>query len=316
MERDLTFRSKSPEFPEYYLGDPKKRYFSNKYRDVNHTLKNIVIENGAITSTFDIMWPDVWQEKKGATINPHISTFDLFLISTRLVELFFSNVLGKQYGELCRLWVSEVSCKVGSQMPCGTKNKCTCSVIEEDNSSYTFKITIEKVIMFLRIEKPKNSENSLPFIVADNNSYFENDYKLAERGITKISINDTEKTLNAYYNIKHNESVKYNGLSSYFMPCLTYCDLFLTGGQLSQILLFCVNKTTREDVSNLWLRSMKSRCESRIMESVSGPVSVIIKNTSVLNVKNDVFHCADVEVDFNNGMLKAEWKAAYNSISI
>ena len=56
--------------------------------------------------------------------------------------------------------------------------RCTCNISKEDENSILFKITTEKVIIFLSIEKCTNQNNVFVKDNDDNKSYFENDYKL------------------------------------------------------------------------------------------------------------------------------------------
>lgn len=302
--------------PEFFLGESSTRYFSANFKKINHNLQNVRIDQDQLLADFEIEWPEIWATKKGVSLKPHIGTLDFFLTSIQLVETYLFIVKNKEKSQINNMWISEFSCKAGRECIEKKLFPCECQLLSEvsTNNQTTFvfeiKICTAKIVLTI-LSSPKETSFCNKKISAfyDMKSYYSLNYKYAFRNITNIYLNLQQSFISADFELVHYNDIFYNGIGCNHMPCITFCDLVLAAGQLSQILLFRLNNITREEASNLWLRNIRCLYKSPITDKTN--VVVKIKKTREIPLKGAVYNCTDLIFDFNNGSLTAECGSAY-----
>lgn len=216
------------------------------------------------------------------------------------------------------MWILEFHCKAGNKCKEKSSILCECLLIsekdisEKNKTEYILEIKIEDTIIVLKTQLSNTDEKMLldiEYCGSDSDSYYVEHYKEAIRDMTNIRIQTREKNISANYELKHTGETDYKGIGSDYMPCVTFCDLVLACGQLSQIILYQIDNTTREKASNLWLRNI--RCFYRKPIRGSTNISVKVKESKMLRLKGAIYNCSDLVFNFNNGDLIAECSSAY-----
>jgi len=300
---------------DFFLGSSSKRYFGTGFKKTEHSFLNLRKEEGNLFADLVVNWPEIWAEKKGGNVTPHIGTLDFFLASVILVEEYFSIVREISIKQMNHMWISDFICKTGNK--CIEQNilSCSCKLISEEyNSSKTifvFEIKIEDTYVSLNIDFP-NSLKTMYYEspqLLEQRTYYSRGYKFADRRISNIKVDFNRKSITADYTLRHQDNLAYCGIGAEYMPCITLCDLILTAGQLTQILLYSLDGTSREGSSNLWMR--KIHCSYKRPIVVDPEVLIEIKKSNNINMKGEMYHCSDLRFDFNNGDLIADCSSAY-----
>lgn len=300
-----------------YLGDSSQRYFSANYKKTTHYINDVIVKDNILFASVLVQWPADWSKKKGVSLLPHIGTLDFFTISTILAETYFRNVKNSYEHQIREMWIFEFHCKVGNQCIEENRSICKCElaseISKEKQTEFNLKISIANAKVELKILLPNKNKEIFSKIrqqaISEGDSYYYDCYKNASRIITNIKVYTLSKCITASFVLKHANNSIYNGLGSAYMPCVTLCDLVLVCGQLSQIILYQLDNTTREEASNLWLRNIKCVYTSPIKEK--SEVSVKLKDSRKVNLKDRIYNCSDLIFNFNDGNLIAECSAAY-----
>ncbi|MDL2244341.1 hypothetical protein LJC54_02415 [Parabacteroides sp. OttesenSCG-928-J18] len=301
--------------PERYLGTSSKRYFSDGYKDIQHHFRNIRIEREELLADLVLEWPEKWSEKKGVTLTPHIGTLDFFLASAILIEKYFQAMNKEFIKRVNKMWIAEFVCKSGNKCLEQQSTPCLCRLLSKEeannNIHYLFEVLVGSTIVCMKIISPYHllTDSFKSFLVKQTDSYYLNHYKEAERIISNIKVHTSEKYISANYELKHMQNSVFHGLGSDYMPCLTFCDLVLCTGQLTQILLYSLDNTSREESSNLWMR--KIHCVYNKPIATNTQVSVTINKTNMIKMKSGTYNCSELTFDFNNGDLIAHCSSAY-----
>jgi hypothetical protein len=298
-----------------YLGASSKRYFSDGYKDIQHSFSNIRIEKKELLADLILEWPEKWSEKKGVAITPHVGTLDFFLASAILVEKYFQPMNKEFIKRVNKMWIAEFVCKSGNKCLEKQSIPCLCRLLSKEKMDnkihYLFEVLVANTIVRLKVVSPYHSLTSSfdPFFAAQTDSYYFNEYKGADRIISSINLMPSEKYISADYELRHNQDSSFHGLTSDYMPCLTFCDLVLCAGQLTQILLYNLDNISREESSNLWMR--KIHCVYNKPIPMNSQVSVSINKTNMVKMKSGIYNCSELTFNFNNGDLIAHCSSAY-----
>jgi hypothetical protein len=300
---------------DFFLGPSSKRYFGTGFKKTEHGFLNLRKEEECLFADLMINWPETWAEKKGVNVTPHIGTLDFFLASVTLVEEYFSIVREISIKQMNHMWISDFICKTGNK--CIEQNNLSCScrlIFEECNSSKTifvFEIKIGDTCVSLSIDFPNNLSPMYyksPQLL-EQRTYYSQGYKCADRRISNIKVDFNRKSITADYALRHQDNLTYYGIGAEYMPCITLCDLILIAGQLTQILLYSLDGTSREASSNLWMR--KIHCSYKKPIVTDPEVLIEIRKSTNINMKGEMYHCSDLRFDFNNGYLIADCSSAY-----
>lgn len=302
--------------PDSFLGDSSQRYFGNSFKKITHHIDEIRVENNVLSAGFSIQWPVNWSKKNGISLQPHIGTLDFFLIATILAETYFKTVKNIDKNRLSGMWIKEFCCKAGNKSIEENKSNCKCELISESRTlgqtEFSLKMLIADATVILKILLPNEGRSVSviePVSSCKHASYYSSGYKDAIRDITNIEVDTRCKRVTANYGITHDKNAIYWGMGSMYMPCITFCDLVLVCGQLSQILLYKLDNATRESSSNLLLRNI--RCIYSRPISKNTVVSVEVKKTRMVDLKGLLYNCSDLTFNFNDGDLIAECSSAY-----
>jgi hypothetical protein len=298
---------------DYFLGQSEDRYFSSNYKKVEHLQENLRIQDETLYGYTVIKWPDTWARKKGKVIKPHAGTLDFFVIAVQFVELYYSLIETAEKME--QMWISDFICSSGATFIEDERISCSCRQqsrrMDGNRLIASFEIKIADAAVQLIIENRITREaDRLPETDSERIiSFHREGYKYYHREISNILWNKTDKHITADYNLIAEDIYAVGGIGSFYMPCLTFCDLILVSGQLSQILAFGLDDITREEASCLFLRKIHGKYVKPVSGKTSVNVSVV--HSDILKMRNETYRGVHLFFDFNNGDLTANCKAAY-----
>jgi hypothetical protein len=318
--------------PDHFLGPSQNRYFGEGYRKTKHQITNLQIRDKLLIAKLSVKWPPVWSQKKGQIISPHIGSLDFFIVSELLIERYIRIIDNIKDPCIEKMWISNFSCKAGNQAIEHRTIPCSCiklSQKEENNTlAHLYKIRINNVCALLTVRQQicrKNNRkclsscNGLATIILDKInkthelnklSYYNSIYKKFDRSIRHIEIYKDENRIKASVNLLNlGKSNVFGGIGKEYLPSITFCDLILVAGQLSQILLFNLEGIERDDAKNLWLRSIDCTSKNTIGNTAS--VEVLVCSSEILCIDRKYYRNVVLEFNFNGGDLFAKCKAAY-----
>lgn len=320
------------ESPDHFLGSSKNRYFGDGYRKTKHLITNLKIRDKILIANLSLKWPALWAKKKGLEVTPHVGSLDFFVVSMQLIEHYMRIIDNIKETCIGKIWVSDFSCKASKQSIERKTILCSCTKIDEkreNNKIYNlYKVKIDNVTTRLTIRQdvckknnPKclSSCNGLATISVDKMnrvydlgklSFYHSAYKKINRSIKHIEIYKKEHTIKAIVNLLNSDgNERFRGIEKKYLPSITFCDLILVAGQLSQILLFKLEGITRDDAKNLWLRSIDCIYKNKIGNTAI--VEVVVKSSEIIYIDKKYFRNVVLEFNFNGGDLFAKCKAAF-----
>ncbi|MDH6310055.1 hypothetical protein M2451_002945 [Dysgonomonas sp. PFB1-18] len=316
---------------ESFLGSNKKRYFSSSYKKIKYEFTDLAIYNNSLVGNLDLDWPDTWSEKSGEKRKPHIGSLELYVIAARMVEYHLNIVDNLREDCIERVWVNNFVTKVSqgaieecSQLAC----KCTKLSQNEKNGRIDclFEIKISKAMVRLAINYDLCRERACmsscvgkPCISFNNMlkasspqipSFHSIGYKVPVHKITNVMVDKKDSFIEADIELLNGElSPSFGGLGRAYQPCLTFCDIILTTGQLAQILLFSLDDIDREKAGNLWMRT----ADCKYFKPVPGEtkVRISVTDSTIMKTGGVTYRAATLLLDYNNGDSLSECRFAY-----
>lgn len=316
--------------PEEFLGANSKRYFSSNYKRITHEITNLIIQDHALIGYLNIKWPNLWAEKAGRKLKPHVGSLEFYVIAVQFIEHYMTIVDNIKKDCVNRIWVEDFVSKAGNEAVEESSNiPCICkksSQTHEGNTvKSTFVVDIGKASIKLTIRyetcierKCLSSCNNASCVSIDSIlnakknqlSYYSLGYKVPMHKITNIEVNKETESITADVELINSELANsFAGISSLFQPCFTYCDIILITGQLSQILLFTLDNLTRENASNLWMRSVNCKYNTPIIDTANFKLSV--KEFKKINTAGSEYRTTTLFLDFGDGKMTSICKFAY-----
>jgi hypothetical protein len=236
-------------------------------------------------------------------IPPHVSSLDFLLVSIRLIEHYFNMV--EETFFINKMWVSKFICTVGGKFIECKNMECSCTKrtkeIINNFIQYVFDIKIADVVVEIEVLQGLNMNSSGSLLDEFNKSkcsFYEEGYKYFEREIINIILNKKMQCIEADYIIEKNNNIFFEGIAQSFMSNISFCDLIIACGQLSQILVFDIDNITRNN-STLMLRHINSNYKHPISVNKC-KIKVSVKSSTILKMKNDYYRSANLFFDIRN----------------
>ena len=297
------------------LGDREKRFFSNGFRNVSYSLKNIKITSGSteINAVGSVFYPDNWSVKKdGTQLKPHLSTLDVLLLSLYVNILHINTTYCLTKSQQAQTWVKSLKIKAGSEAyfdmsQVKIKSKATC--MENADSylgDYTSKYinNIEGFKVEIEFDHTINKKDENDKYITDMNEVFgnlKNDYysllyRFTNYDISKTDFDMENKTITSLISIENSckDFVK-EGTSSYYYPYYSMIDTFVCSAQQMQALIYYLDGIDRKCSNNLWMRKVCMKYKKPFRNIDGFKQTVKINKTTIINVNGHKWRMADFE---------------------
>lgn len=251
-----------------FLGRKEERYFASGYKKVICELSEYQFTDNKLTASLKLDWGKAWSIKKGKAIEQHLGSIDSSLVAIRSLELFLAAKYNMTEEEISASFIKKIEFKT---VP-GCQSLDQQSDVEvtdihsyfDDKDSFIGKFGILVKNFHFLIELDLSFGFSLSktykkrFALATNNPihYYNHGYKLTSVDIENIFLNSETRSVTAESKITRSKGVFESGLGMRNLPGMTFIEYLSIIGQLTQILLYKLEDTTREESNNMWVRSL------------------------------------------------------------
>ncbi|TFH90262.1 AvrD family protein [Vibrio ouci] len=269
---------KTIESVEMYLGDPDRRFFGSGYKKVSYeTIKEDVTVR-KYSGIFNILYQEDWSLKKNK-LPPHLSSIDTLILASRACESMMSSS-GKTGYQISSLIVR------ASTSPLECLSSVSVSFQNQEELIKTIKI--DGVVGNMKVLATYKKNNAKE----DRFAFVDDWFKNSTQKIANITIADQDDSLSNLQKTTHGETNSE----------LDYIDVFVSGLQVGQIMLYELDGIKREESNNLWMRSFKF--EEREQYGDEGVLSVKLENITLTLVDGYQWRSADIVANVSNISLR------------
>ncbi len=113
-EGDLVYFDKMDDV----LGDSSKRFFSNGYRNTQHTIRDIVVNlpGREIVAKVDLTYRNgQWASKGNRHCTPHFSSIDSILVAGQLAQAYMYTLDGITRDQSSNMWLRDLQIRTGNK---------------------------------------------------------------------------------------------------------------------------------------------------------------------------------------------------------
>ncbi|MBW8332761.1 MAG: hypothetical protein K0M40_12130 [Prolixibacteraceae bacterium] len=250
-----------------FLGRKEERYFASGYKKVICELSDCQITDNKLTACLKLAWGKNWSIKKGKETDQHMGSIDSSLVAIRSLELFLAVKYNMTEEEISASFIKRIEFKTSPSCRLNQPSDVEVTVIHSyfnDKDSFigkfgvqvkNFHFLIELDLSFgFSLSKTCKERFALP--INDPIHYYTCGYKLTSVDIENIFLNLKTRSVTAESKIVRSKGVFESGLGVRNLPRLTFIEYLGIIGQLTQILLYKLENTTREESNNMWVRSL------------------------------------------------------------
>ncbi len=298
---------------ELFLGKRKGRYFTEGYKNTKFDLTNFVFNENKFHSSVEVYWKSAFGEKRGKEISPHIGTLEYLSISTILSQFLLIGYYGLSYKDIQRSFLRRFKMKTKANRNNSSKKETTTEITntnilnKRDNIYLSkIKVNIGNVNIFLEIEHPLmqtgiDRQTELAILLARmNKQYYKHGYRFGSYDISNINMNLYEKVINSKINInRQDKGLHYEGIGMTHNSIYSMCDFIPIIGQLTQVLLYNLDKLKREETNNMWLRYIDLECDKPIRET-RPDANIKFKDHKHLNMNNEQWSVVKLDAKISN----------------
>ncbi len=247
-----------------FLGCKEDRYFSNGFKSIDILYGDVIYENNILTTSIKVQCKKNWSQKNGLCLKPHLGTTEFISIAATVSQQLLENKLGLNTNDIETSWISRFTCKVKkcenidySHIPVSGKFVSTTPL--EGFCESCINVHIGSLSVMLYVRHPFLPSTSEP-VDGKKIDLYKRGYKLRDHSITDVILDKEEMVTvgSVYLSDSCRESRK--GLGAKYMGMIL-TDFVLITGQLTQALLYNMNKIKRAESNNLWLREIDVWCE-------------------------------------------------------
>lgn len=244
------------------LGSGEDRYFSNGFKTIDISYDDIVCGDGVINTRINVKYTEGWSRKQGQNMAPHLGTTEFISIAAVVTQKLMERVLGLNRKEIETSWISRFILKVKT---C-TEGDCSRIPVsghilstESRNGGYESRIVVSigSVSATLHVchqchacDEHKDETTKIDL--------YKTAYKLRSHSIKDVIVDEADMTTIGNASLSEADVSK-KGLGAAYSGMI-FTDFILVIGQMTQALLYSLNKASRDSSSNLWLREIDVWC--------------------------------------------------------
>lgn len=242
------------------LGPASGRYFAEGYREVRHDVHSIREFVPNTTTQFEaiaaVSYPPLWSvDRGGGTRTPHLSSVDAIVLPVLALQ-------GSEHGDhqLERYWVREITLRAGSEPWWDLAEVPITMQLDASGSTLQLRAqsgNIRANIVLESAEQPGSPAASSSGVGAS--SYGEGFRRIhCETELTGFDAERNElSSTHSFSAAEHPQERICVGIESQHWPAVTIIDYLVTMGQQVQALVYLAEHTNREQMGNLWMRTMR-----------------------------------------------------------
>lgn len=295
---------------EDVLGSPRKRYFSNGFRNTSFEYSDLFFRNHALECKLHFSFNELWSQKRHRNLQPHIGITEYFTASAFFTEFLLKAYLGLNDEDISRCWISFFSVKTRPAIQTDEENinfkaqLINTSPVNTSSHFLKFKsmVNIEfgKMKILIDINHPvQRLEEDQTGIISvsrkTNHGLYKAGYKHVNHKIRNIELDVANLSLSSGISIAHHiPSDQMRGIGSDYRNSCMISDHYLTTGQLMQVLLYEMDNINREESNNMWVREVKTYYPVPFSKPVSRN-TLKATETNIIRMKSENWRIATIE---------------------
>lgn len=267
-----------------YLGSASSRFFGEGYKKVNYQINSITISDENIATKVSIHYPENWSlKKKNHQLKPHLSSIDVLLIAANICGF----TLTQQLGNLNGCFINSITIIAGKNPLLDLDNvlvnfRLASKNVDDNLEEFIFKGNVGEMRVNLVIIRDKLKQNKTTDSLLES-TYIDGNFKKANQEIKNILI---EKDYSARANfIKNSSSVECDSVD--------IIDVFVSGLQLGQVLLYELDNIKRSNSNNLWMRNIKI-IKKDVEAHMSENIITMLEDLHISTINNESWRSANI----------------------
>lgn len=332
---------------EEIIGVKNSRFFGNGFSKVENQIIDIHINSahidqpiiingkeckikgdieGYVNAKGKLLYPEGWSKKSDTELKPHLSTIDALNLSVQLNEIFLLNKYNLGQEDRKKMWLKKYSISAGNapyeDLKCfdictffkGTDtSKATfyqyVSVFESHIGALKVYCEIEHPINEIALVKANHYDNVNDILGDSYKRYYGNGYRYTEYDIKNIKINTENETIENLINVTRANPTNYGFEGAYRPTSLSMIDSIILCGQISQALLYSIDKVDRSETGTLWMRKVTMESMSPFQACEEFLATTRIENGKIIKMKGRPWRKAEIH-SFLDG-INCEYSLAY-----
>ncbi len=255
-----------------FLGKEEDRYFSNGFKHFDFNYQNLSYEPECKILTGNVFVDYKWRNKTNRHL--HLGSVEYIAMSSIICEQVLLAEFQISSKEISSCWISNFKTKIQSSIELSEDTKIQISgklistEISKDRCKSLFEVKINTTLVKITIDHPaKTCRNlsSISYLDADNSSIYCTGYKKRTHLIKDVTLNDELMLCTASISIEDSSTQK-SGIGSLYKGTLL-TDIILISGQLVQALFYYIEKTDKNNGSNIWLKEFDVRINEPVEET-------------------------------------------------
>jgi hypothetical protein len=262
---------------EDYLGTPATRFFSAGYRRARHEVVDVRAapadaQPAGVQARVTVRYPVDWSRKAGAMdIRPHLSSVDMIVLGVQLCEAHLTHAYGLDAPARCQMRLRKVTLRAGvspqeelTELPAAAILRTT-SPVSRDEGRFTSVYRCAVGVMRARFEiehvireraaAPAAYDSLEELLGAAADRYYGDGFTLGRHAIGDVDVDMDALEARATARFGCAGPPPAAGIDGALQPCVTVVDCFVSCLQLVQVLLYELDRVTRQESETLWMLS-------------------------------------------------------------
>ncbi|MGP3967132.1 AvrD family protein [Streptomyces sp. 6N223] len=305
-----------------FLGDGRKRYFSQGFKRVSQRLTGIAVgpgEHGAgqVAATAAVTYPADWSRKNAAMdLRPHLSSVDAMVIGVQLAEIHLTHAhrLTPEQRRAC--WLRRFVMRSGGRPQESLASFPVTAVLRETRPRHglvrpavsTFDIGVGGMRIACEVEHDLGDRafddawyDTAEDVLGDAaDRYYGDGFRARDHDIREVDLAPDGSHVRAVAAIA-DARVSREGFGAAYQPSRTMVDCFLALAQLAQLLIYHEDNLSRGQSNTLWMRRLTMTCDrpdAPLGEAL--PLAVHRERSDFLDTGDGQWRKADMTGDFQS----------------
>lgn len=297
---------------EQFLGSKRKRYFASGYKKIDCELSNYQYSDDILTTSLKLNWGNNWSTRNTGPGERHLGSIESSLVALCSLELYLIIKYNLTDEEIATSFIRKIEF---TTKPCNHDMDQVFDVkvtnVNTDWSDFItaigrFEIIVENFHFTIEIDFSNHFKSiGFPYerfskaITFNPEQYYNHGYKSTSIDIENLVLNLETRSVIAVSKVKRSLSSNIIGIGTSDLRGLTFIDFLSIAGQLTQILLYSLENTTREESNNMWVRSL-----SAVFYSQNPQVEFISKayftRFNLVEMKDEIWRTATAKFEIGS----------------
>ena len=298
---------------EQFLGPKEERYFASGYKKITCELFDHHFSDDKLTASLNLSCGKSLSTKNGKILDQHLGSIESSLIAIRSLELFLSVKYNLTDNEISASYIKRIEFKTRPCSPgLNQQNDIEVTPIhlfEKNRGSFTgnFEILVKNFQFLIEIDIDRQFNPSEPSHkrftenIINPAHHYHQGYRLTSIDIENLLLNLENRSVIAESKVTHPNEVFEAGLGTKNLRGLSFVEFLSIAGQLTQILLYKLENTSREESNNMWVRSLSA---DFLPVKTNQPIEVSSKayftEFNLVKIKGEVWRTVSAKFEIGN----------------